>query len=171
MLATSEDDDHALSDFLRERLPQVGLDYDTYGPYVLPLLLSSSPSDADDEEENKEEWDSVMELLQASSESHSDDNDVWLTLRQDIQSEWKKLLERVHQLEEQEQAQRAQKMEEVLAEERRWAQQAALEAAEQEKAKQQPLSQNLTVGNSRCSGLGWLNLEREDVFSTPRSLD
>ena len=131
MAESDDDDDHALSDFLRGRLPQVGLDYDTYGPYVLPLLLN----DDDGGDEIEEEWDSVMELLQASSESHSDDDAVWVTLRQDIQKSWADHNETTRQREQKEQAQRAQHMEEVLAEERRTAEKAAAEAAAAEEHK------------------------------------
>lgn len=112
-----DDDDHALSDFLRDRLPQVGLDYDTYGPYVLPLLQS--------EEADPEEWDSVVELLQASSESHSDDDSIWIQLRVDIQEEWKKYLQKIHNQKEEKNIQRAEELSKKLAEERRIAEQAA----------------------------------------------
>lgn len=76
-------DTHGLAPFLKERLPSVGLDYETYGPYVLPLLL------ADDESPDDDEWESVMQLLQASSETHSDDDSLWVMLRKDIELAWK----------------------------------------------------------------------------------
>mmetsp|Transcript_20619 Transcript_20619/g.26579 ORF Transcript_20619/g.26579 Transcript_20619/m.26579 type:complete len:236 (+) Transcript_20619:83-790(+) len=119
---TGDDDDHALSDFLRDRLPQVGLDYDTYGPYVLPLLT--------EEETDPEEWDSVLELLQASSESHSDDDQLWIGLRAEIQATWAQHLQKIQFHQMQEKVERAQKMADALAEEKRISAQAALEAAE-----------------------------------------
>jgi hypothetical protein len=76
-----EAEQHVLSDFLRERLTALGLDYDTYGPYVLPLLT--------DEEHDDEEWETVLELLQASSETHCDDDEAWTDLRTSIEQQWK----------------------------------------------------------------------------------
>ena len=90
-------------------------------------------NDDDGGDEIEEEWDSVMELLQASSES--DDDAVWVTLRQDIQKSWADHKETTRQREQKEQAQRAQHMEEVLAEERRTAEQAVAEAAAAEEHK------------------------------------
>jgi hypothetical protein len=78
----SEDEDkHVLAPFLTSRLPQLGLDYETYGPYVLPLLA--------DEEVDEDEWESVVELLQASSESHGDDEQAWKDLRVQIEEAWR----------------------------------------------------------------------------------
>jgi hypothetical protein len=78
----SEDEDkHVLAPFLTSRLPQLGLDYETYGPYVLPLLT--------DEEVDEDEWESVVELLQASSESHGDDEQAWKDLRVQIEEAWR----------------------------------------------------------------------------------
>ena len=81
-MANDDDDDdhHALTDFLNDRLPQLGLDAETYAPYLLPLLTEES--------QDEDEWTSVLELLQASSETHSDDEDAWQTLRRDIQAAW-----------------------------------------------------------------------------------
>ena len=146
------DDDHALSDFLRERLPQVGLDYDTYGPYVLPLLLTER-SDGANDEDIQEEWDSVMELLQASSESHSDDNDAWVTLRQDIQKAWDDHQQKLKLLEEEEKHQRAQQMEQVLAEERRMAEQAAAEAAAAQEKQQEHADESKTANDAAKQAL------------------
>ena len=129
----ADDEEHALSDFLRTRLEAVGLDYDTYGPYVFPLLTDS--------EADAEEWDSVLELLQASSESHSDDDHVWLTLRADIQAAWATHQQSVQQQEEQEHLARQQQLSEALAEEKRLAEQAAeqqQEAAAAAKQKETP---------------------------------
>ncbi|KAL3895339.1 MAG: hypothetical protein SGARI_007478, partial [Bacillariaceae sp.] len=77
-----------LHTFLQERLPELGLDIDTYGPYVWG-------GDGDDNEvvdisslqKDPEELEGVVELLQASSESHSDDEQVWKELLQNIQRE------------------------------------------------------------------------------------
>ena len=36
------------------------------------------------EEKDEDEWDGVMELLQASSESHSDDEESWKNLKEEV---------------------------------------------------------------------------------------
>jgi hypothetical protein len=86
----------AVQALLEERLPVLGLDVETYGPYVVSLLPTTVDSLVPDLEDcttdsvttldsnNAEEWDSVWELLQASSESHSDDAAVWKSLQQEI---------------------------------------------------------------------------------------
>jgi hypothetical protein len=81
-MSSDDDEGHALNPFLAERLLTLGLDSETYGAYILPLLT-------DEDEQDEDEWASVMELLQASSESHSDDVQAWLTLRLDINVAWK----------------------------------------------------------------------------------
>lgn len=89
MVASDEQEAvHELAPFLQERLPALGLDYDTYGAYVLPLLTSG------EEVADEDEWESVMELLQASSESHTDDDEAWVQLRSDIERVWKEYRDR-----------------------------------------------------------------------------
>jgi hypothetical protein len=77
-----DDDNHYLSEFLCERLPALGLDYETYGPYV----VGAAGSETMDEEE----LDAVLELLQASSESHGDDASEWQQLKMEIQQRQQK---------------------------------------------------------------------------------
>jgi hypothetical protein len=72
---------HYLSAYLEERLPALGLDYETYGSYVIGIVDADS---TDNDEEASHDWDDILELLAASSESHSDDAAVWLTFQQDI---------------------------------------------------------------------------------------
>jgi hypothetical protein len=76
-----EEGQHTLTSFLEERLPALGLDAETYTPYLLPLLT--------EEDKDEEEWEAVLELLQASSETHSDDTEAWQTLRVDCQTAWR----------------------------------------------------------------------------------
>eukprot|EP00339_Tiarina_fusa_P024084 CAMPEP_0117047900 /NCGR_PEP_ID=MMETSP0472-20121206/33087_1 /TAXON_ID=693140 ORGANISM="Tiarina fusus, Strain LIS" /NCGR_SAMPLE_ID=MMETSP0472 /ASSEMBLY_ACC=CAM_ASM_000603 /LENGTH=157 /DNA_ID=CAMNT_0004760745 /DNA_START=179 /DNA_END=648 /DNA_ORIENTATION=- len=64
---------------LTDRLPSLGLDYETYGPYVWGVV------DNTDEDELSE----VMQLLQASSEDYADDEDKWTELTKDIQGAMK----------------------------------------------------------------------------------
>jgi hypothetical protein len=93
----------AVQALLEERLPSLGLDVETYGPYVVSLLPTTGDSLAlnDLEEEdttdatnhldsNAEEWESVLELLQASSESHSEDPSVWTALQTEIVDTFRK---------------------------------------------------------------------------------
>ena len=58
--------------FLQQRLPELGLDEETYAPYVLGTT------------EDEEELTEVVQLLQASSESHAEEEEIWESLRKDI---------------------------------------------------------------------------------------
>jgi hypothetical protein len=93
----------AVQALLVDRLPTLGLDVETYGPYIVSLLptvdsnvASDSTAtatsidfvlvegDSHDTLNNAEEWESVLELLQASSETHGEDTTVWTALQRDI---------------------------------------------------------------------------------------
>jgi hypothetical protein len=76
---TAKDQHPQLFALLQERLSGLGLDQDTYGPYVLGVADIGGNIDAD-------ELGDVVQLLQASSESHGDDDSVWEQLTQDIVS-------------------------------------------------------------------------------------
>ena len=72
--AMSEDgENHYLAPYLGVRLPELGLDFDTYGPYCYGI----DPTDAD-------ELDSIIDLLRSSSETHSDDDAAWEEVRSKI---------------------------------------------------------------------------------------
>jgi hypothetical protein len=78
------DDEHYLTAFLNEQLQALGLDADTYGPYLTgegSLFNSDSTAGDDDEEVDSDELDSVLELLQASSETHEEDPDAFAHLK------------------------------------------------------------------------------------------
>jgi hypothetical protein len=68
---TAKEENPNLVQFLEERLPAIGLDEETYGPYVLG---TSEP----------DELEEIIQLLQASSESHGEDEAVWEELSKDI---------------------------------------------------------------------------------------
>jgi hypothetical protein len=72
-------DNHYLNEYLQSKLPSLGLVYETYGPYVTGgLLFPQSVSDESEfSSEQQEEFESVLELLQASSETHCDDRDAF----------------------------------------------------------------------------------------------
>lgn len=78
--------EHYLLPYLQEKLPNLGLDLETYGPYVTGIFPTSSTLDDDDHEHNDtdESLVEIVELLQASSETHSDDDGIWETFKADI---------------------------------------------------------------------------------------
>ena len=63
---------HYLDRYLEKALPALGLDAETYGPY-----LTGS-------DEGEIELDDIIDLFQASSESHSDDEEAWTKFKHDI---------------------------------------------------------------------------------------
>jgi hypothetical protein len=103
--------------FLQTRLPELGLDVDTYGPYVWG-------GDTDDDvvedaatslTKDPEELQGVIDLLQASSETHSDDEEVWKGLFQSIQNEIQKDIQHHEALHAQAVEEKKSKMEQQLA--------------------------------------------------------
>jgi len=70
------EENHQLRDYLIEILPTLSLDPETYLPYITGCL--------DTFQDDEEELDEIIGLLQASSESHSDDEEVWPKLKEDI---------------------------------------------------------------------------------------
>jgi hypothetical protein len=128
-MAADDDESNPLTPYLSKRLPELGLDADTYCPYLLPLV------DNDDQEE----WESVLELLQASSETHQEETDCWSDLRTELENIWKDHLEQKDQqgkilLEEQ-----AMEQQVHLEKER----QLALAAAEEQKHNEKAPSNNV----------------------------
>ena len=78
---------HYLSSYLSTALPSLGLDFDTYGPYVFGTITTDPDDDdaaTDFDENDTEELDSIIDLLRSSSETHSDADAVWTTFRSDI---------------------------------------------------------------------------------------
>ena len=70
----AEEDQHYLDAYLSDILPKLGLDFDTYGPYVTGA-----------EEEEEDGLDDIIDLLRASSESHSDDEESWADFKLQIE--------------------------------------------------------------------------------------
>ena len=79
---TMSGEEHFLSPYLSNHLPTIGLDYDTYGPYVTGLV------DSDDAKLDSDGFDDVIELLRASSETHADEDfdSVWEDLKIQIEN-------------------------------------------------------------------------------------
>jgi hypothetical protein len=107
--------------FLQRRLPELGLDVDTYGPYVWGGadddeggVGMEGGGDGNPEEGggapplDREELEQVVELLQASSETHSDaDGAVWEELTDAIMEHFR--LDREERLQSQSEAARARR--------------------------------------------------------------
>ena len=85
---SEEHEEHPLLTLLlNERLPTLGLDVETYGPYIVALFpTTSTPSDEMVDE--LEGWDEILELLQASSELQDLEINVWEQLKVDLISTW-----------------------------------------------------------------------------------
>ena len=66
-------EEHYLDSYLAEILPALGLDAETYAPYVT--------ADNDDDDDN---FDDIIGLLKASSETHSEDDDAWENFRKEV---------------------------------------------------------------------------------------
>lgn len=71
------DDDHYLDSYLTEVLPRLGLDAEMYTPYVTGF--------ADDDGDDDAGLDDLIELLRASSETHSDDDAAWIEFREEFE--------------------------------------------------------------------------------------
>jgi hypothetical protein len=91
MADSSSNDTPHLTAFLQVRLVELGLDYDTYGPYVLGIEVGND-NDDDNDEEAQEEIEQVCQLLQASSESelYMQNDEVWTELGRQILLEIRK---------------------------------------------------------------------------------
>jgi hypothetical protein len=99
--ASSSFEEHYLESFLSVQLPKLGLDYDTYGPYVVGVFNGESSTDALDENE----LDQVLELLRASSDEESCSDEVWDQLKRDIiekHEEYTRELQKVQEKQRQE---------------------------------------------------------------------
>jgi predicted patatin/cPLA2 family phospholipase len=70
------EENHQLCDYLNETLPTLSLDPETYLPYITGCLDTFQDED--------DEFDEIIALLQASSESHSDDEQIWPKLKEEI---------------------------------------------------------------------------------------
>jgi hypothetical protein len=74
-------DSHYLDTYLSIALPALGLDTETYAPYVTGF---------DDDEGD---LDDLIELLRVSSESHGDDDGAWQEFRKEIVRRRKEFVE------------------------------------------------------------------------------
>lgn len=137
------DEKHPLFPLLSERLPALGLDFETYGPYIQGVLPNSLL-----EAEVEEEWDSVFELLQASSETHSDDEKVWNELSLDIQSAWEKHLQGLARQATQEKERQEQEFQEKLEKEKKIAEEEKL-ALEDRKEKATAANDSVEVDENK----------------------
>jgi len=103
------DEQHWLTEFLTDILPTLSLDPETYCPYITGCV---------DTFENQDELDEIIELCRASSESHSDNEEVWVQLKADIlvkHEEFKQMVKKrkEQELEELNQEEAKKKLEEL----------------------------------------------------------
>lgn len=91
-----------MEDLLAQELSKLSLDYGTYGGYVLPLITS--------EEDDADEWESVLELLQASVEDEENEDVVGAKMKkfQLILKEQRQLYLKQQQQEQEHEAQARQ---------------------------------------------------------------
>jgi hypothetical protein len=105
--------EHPLLLLLQEQLPVLGLDVDTYAPYILALFpfpistsgLSTQLKESTDVNLDIEGWNDVVELLQASSDENlleEVNSGAWMQLRKELIHEW---ITYQHQLYHQQKAQ------------------------------------------------------------------
>lgn len=115
---------HHLELYLNTILPQIGLDAETYAPYITGILPTpeqhgeqqqqhtSKNEQQQHEQELEEELEQIIELLQASSESHGDDNQVWIDLKSTIRQKDAEYRTELRQIQITEDVRRKEKMEE-----------------------------------------------------------
>mmetsp|Transcript_12010 Transcript_12010/g.21849 ORF Transcript_12010/g.21849 Transcript_12010/m.21849 type:complete len:231 (+) Transcript_12010:323-1015(+) len=97
--SSSEAEEHYLESFLSVQLPKLGLDYDTYGPYVVGVFNVGQSTDDAAFDEN--ELDQVLELLRASSEDNeSHSKEVWEQLKRDIIAKHEEYTRELQQVQE-----------------------------------------------------------------------
>jgi hypothetical protein len=129
----------ALDQFLAARLDALGLDHDTYGPYLLPVVMAGGDSYKNGAED-EDEWETVLELLQASSETHSDDAECWKQLQMDLENEFSRLNEQQAQVLQQRHEQTQRQHQELLQRDIQIAKEAAL-MQQQQKDSTQPTNE------------------------------
>jgi len=87
-----------LVEYLEERLPQLGLDSDTYGAYVVGVVPTTTTTTTSTTA-TTDELEEIMELLKASIEDESiaEDESMWIDLIENIQIQMKLDQEQRHQ--------------------------------------------------------------------------
>ena len=96
-------DEHYLDSYLTDILPALGLDVEAYGPYVTSFVSRQilSPGDnivvslwilgiiyiwqmKEGSDDDVDSLDELIDLLRASSETHSEEDSAWETFRKEI---------------------------------------------------------------------------------------
>lgn len=129
--------------FLERRLPELGLDSDTYGVYVLGVATtggSNTTMDNEDEDGAESQWADIMELLQASTEEDVDES-TWQELIQSIESQMKLDDQWHHQRHEE------------LREHKRAEMQAQLDQAKHEQEQAEKQHEQIMTKNSTSQGV------------------
>lgn len=81
----TEEGNELLLTYLNDTLPNLGLDAETYSAYVMGCFENINYDDNENDDETLEEsLSEIIGLLQASSETHSDDESVWDELKSQV---------------------------------------------------------------------------------------
>ena len=86
-MAQEGEGNQLLLSYLNETLPKFGLDAETYATYVMGCFENidyDNETSGDSDETLGESLTEIVGLLQASSESHSDDESVWEDLKVEV---------------------------------------------------------------------------------------
>ena len=102
---------------LNERLPELGLDVETYGPYIV-ALFPLSDTIGDEVVDEIEGWDEILELLQASTEIQDLEEHVWEQLKVDLLSTWRSYREGQIEQQKVKQLEKEQNLKKILELER-----------------------------------------------------
>jgi len=110
-------DEEILEPIVADHLTPLGLDPEIYGAYILPLLAS----------DDAEDWESILELLKASSETHGDNEEVWDELKSSLKEAYAKELSKQNKQKESEQAKEREEYQKNLEADREAARLAEIE--------------------------------------------
>lgn len=80
-------EEHYLNSYLSKILPSLGLDYDTYNPYITGLFALEDESNAVGQAQDgfdEDTLDDIMQLLQSSSETHDEDEEQFIEMKKTI---------------------------------------------------------------------------------------
>ena len=143
----------SFEEYVCERLSRLGLDGDTYAPYVLPLFESDQQREQD-ADLLEEEWDTVLTLLRESAEAEDDDDDdavdisgeddLWTGFRRGVEDAWRVQKLRKEEAERQEKERNQERVRAEIERER----QIALEEAASGAARTQEQHNRAAVSES-----------------------
>ncbi|KAL9181222.1 hypothetical protein ACHAXT_010027 [Thalassiosira profunda] len=148
-------EDHYLDSYLSEILPSLGLDAETYAPYV------TGYANDDDDEDSDDSLDELIELLRASSETHGEDEAVWKDFRREIVQRRKDFVSGESARKELEALEIQEATNEQLQQEIKLAQQNALEV-EERKAKELAANKVENMSHDKIAMMAKYGYEDDD---------